>query len=158
MSSNLGTKESAKNILGFLPSTSGKSESSKAVDSFFLTELRGRLTGIIDFGKLDTISLRKIAYERINDISNLIASRNIKLIASDRLIDHILELNNESQYGARRIAGIVDSIIKYPFSVELLNGNISNNSMVNLDWNNDKLTIKPAISTIKIPLNEGILV
>jgi len=150
MCSNLGSKESEKLNLGFNTNNSGKSETSKAVDSFMLTELRGRITGIVEFNKLDDISLRRIVNERILDIESLLKDKSIKLIPSENLIDHILSLNTDSQYGARKIAKIVDSTIKYPLSVKLLNGDISNNSNVHLDWCNNVLTVNHSISTVKI--------
>ena len=148
--SNLGSKESAKAKLGFNLSDSGKSESSKAVESFLQTELRGRITAIVEFNKLDDISLRKIVCARIGDIETLLNDRNIKIIPSEKLIDHILSLNTDLQYGARKIAKLVDSVIKYPLSMDLLKGNISNDSTINLDWIGDKLVITPSITTINI--------
>lgn len=148
--SNLGSKESSKLKLGFNLSDSGKSESSKAVDAFLLTELRGRITAIVEFNKLDEISLRKIVGARISDIETLLTDRNIKIIPSEKLIDRILSLNTDSQYGARKIAKLVDSVIKFPLSMELLNGNVSNDSTITLDWN-DKLVIAAPITTVKLP-------
>jgi ATP-dependent Clp protease ATP-binding subunit ClpA len=150
MCSNLGSKENEKLKLGFNSNATGKSETSKAVDSFMLTELRGRITGIVEFNKLDDISLRRIVNERILDIESLIKDKNIKLVPTENLIDHILSLNTDSKYGARKIAKIVDSTIKYPLSVQLLTGNIINGSTVNLDWFNNDLVISHSISTVKI--------
>ena len=153
MCSNLGTAESSKNNLGFNSEKSGKSATSKAVEGFFLTELRGRITATIEFNKLDDLSYRKIVVERISELSGLIHNRNIKIIPSEQLIDHILELNKNSQYGAREIAKIVGKTIKYPLSVELLKGTIANNSSVTLDWRNDKLVITPNIVTMEFPVH-----
>jgi len=151
MTSNLGSKDGAKNNLGFGPEKTGKSASSKAVDGFFLTEMRGRMTGIIEFSALDDLSYRRIVIERINDISKMISSKNIRIVPSEELISHILKLNNGSEYGARKIAGIIEDIINYPLSVKLLNGKIDNNSVINLDWQNDNLIIKQKMVKVIIP-------
>jgi len=155
MSSNLGTADSNKRTLGFGETgKTGKTASSKAVDRFFLPELRGRITNMIEFSALNEISYRRIVVERINDLAGLISNRNVKFIASENLITHILELNTASEYGARKIAGIVSSVVKYPLSVELLKGTINNNSKVMLDWADDKLIINsiPEITTVSVPL------
>jgi ATP-dependent Clp protease ATP-binding subunit ClpA len=151
MTSNLGTKEASKGGFGFTSEKTGKSASSKAVDDFFLTELRGRITAIIEFSNLDDLSYRRIVTERINDISKMISSRNIRIVPSESLITHILTLNISSEYGARKIAGIVEDLINYPLSVKLLEGSIETNCTINLDWVNDKLVIgqKPVKVRVK---------
>ena len=152
MSSNLGTADAAKTNLGFIGEKTGKSETSKAVDNFFLTELRGRITAMIQFNKLDDLSFRKIVARDVSKLADLIHTRNIKIIPTENLITHIIGLNKNSQYGAREINRIVDTVIKYPLAVELLRGNIANGSTINLDWNNDALVIIPTITTVEIPL------
>ena len=148
MTSNLGTKEGAKNKLGFIDQKSGKSASSNAVDNFFLTEIRGRLTSIIEFEPLDDLSYRKIVYERINDIAKLISNKNVHIVPSESLVNHILSLNNSTQYGARRISRIVEEIINYPLSIKLLNGDIEMGNTINLDWSNNELVIEQKTSNV----------
>lgn len=155
MTSNLGTKESSKDNVGFIKDKSGKSASSKAVDNFFLTELRGRMSGIIEFSNLDELSYRKIVAERINDISNMIMSKNIRIIPSENLVSYILSMNNSKEYGARKLANIVEQIINYPLSIEILNGKIKNDSIIELDWKNNKLEIKQQQKNL-VPVKEQI--
>jgi ATP-dependent Clp protease ATP-binding subunit ClpA len=154
MTSNLGTKEGSKEAFGFNSEKTGKSASSKAVDDFFLTELRGRMTGIVEFSKLDDLSYRKIVTERINDISKMISSKNIRIVPSEALITYILDLNNSSIYGARKIAGIIEDLVNYPLSIKLLEGTIKSNSTINLDWVKDKLVIEQVKT--KVSLKETI--
>lgn len=143
LTSNLGTREDAKNSLGFVKEKTGKSESVKAVENHFLTEIRGRMTAIVPFTNLDEITYRRIVVEKINSLNNFISQKNVKLIASENLISYILELNKDTskEYGARNISRIVGDLIKYPISVKLLNGTVKNNSNVLLDWFNNELII-----------------
>ena len=156
MCSNLGQKEAAKIELGFAPTKTGQTAQTKAVNNFFLTEVRGRLSAIIEFEALNDLSYRRIVVERISEMSSLIQNRNIKFTATEALINHILELNTRTQYGAREIANIVSSTIKYPLSVSLLKGTIDNNSSVTLDWQDNKLEILPEkvklITTVEMPI------
>jgi ATP-dependent Clp protease ATP-binding subunit ClpA len=149
MSSNMGSKESSKKPLGFVPIVTGKTASIKAVESFFLTEIRGRITSMVEFNSLDDLSYRKIVLEQITGIANLVPDKNLKIIASEDLIDHVLSLNTETQYGARKIANIVDSLIKYPFGTALLKNSIKNCSTVSLGWANNALTIETKNTTIQ---------
>ncbi|VVC05073.1 ATP-dependent Clp protease ATP-binding subunit ClpX [uncultured archaeon] len=141
MTSNLGSRDVHTSV-GFVQDKTGKSESAKAVDNFFLTELRGRMTAIIEFSDLDEISYRKIVLERIQDISRMISTKNVKVVPSEKLVDYILSQNDSTQYGARKIGNLVSDTINYPLSVKLLNGEISNNSIVTLGWKDGKLEIQ----------------
>lgn len=156
MSSNLGTSEAKKNQVGFAEKKTGKSASKSAVDEFFRTELRGRMSEIIEFNQLDELSYRRIVNERVSDITKMLAAKNIRVVASESLISHILELNkvNEGEYGARQINNIVYDVIYYHLSMDILKGNISPNSNVNLDWFNEKLVINTNL--IKILVEEPI--
>ena len=68
-------------------------------------------------------------------------SRNITLVPTDNLITLILSLNDATQYGARKVKNLVESIVKLKLSIALLNNTISNNNVVTLDWKNDLLNI-----------------
>jgi ATP-dependent Clp protease ATP-binding subunit ClpA len=155
MTSNLGETVKNKTQLGFNDKKTGKSAPLAAIDSFFLTELRGRITGIIEFNELDDVTLRRITCNCIQSIGNINLHRKINLTASESLITYILSLNTKKQYGARNIANLVNSIIKYPLSVEILKGNILNNSNVYLDWKNNNLQIKHSMQTniVKVPVD-----
>jgi len=157
MSSNLGNKESMKSKLGFDNSLTGKSEAGKAVDSFFLTEIRGRITDIIEFNKLDSISYRRIVLEKFSKMANLLLDKKVTIIPTENLITKILDMNNEKQYGARKIDGIVNSLVKYPLSIELLQGNIINGSNVVIDWKDNELSISAGNKAINITRKENIL-
>jgi len=154
MSSNLGSKELKKKLSGFRTEKTGKSETSKAVDNFFLTELRGRLTATVEFDELDDLSYRRIIVDRINDITKMLNNRDVRVVATETLVSHILELNKDSGYGARNIAGIVKDIINYPLSVKLLSCEINNGSNVSLDWVNEELIIDQKL--IKVPVEAPI--
>ena len=154
MTSNLGTREGAKAQLGFDTNKTGKSASAKAVNDFFLTEMRGRMTSIVEFVDLDELSYRRIVAERITEIGKMLTSRNLRIVASEALITHILKLNKNSEYGARKIAGTVDDIINYPLSIQLLKGKIKNNSTIHLDWVTDVLVIEA--KKIKVAVKESI--
>lgn len=148
MSSNLGTREAAKGSLGFVKEKSGKSESAKAVEQFFLTEFRGRWTAEVHFESLDEISYRRIVVERVNDIMTMLPKRNLRIIPTEALISKILSLNNSKEYGAREIEKIVRNTIYYQLGVKLLNNMIPDGSTISLDWNDEKLVITPSTSKV----------
>jgi ATP-dependent Clp protease ATP-binding subunit ClpA len=154
MTSNLGTKAAQRTPTGFGGEKTGKGEVDKAVEEFFLTELRGRLTAVVKFDELDELSFRRIIVERINDIAKMLTNRNLRVVASETLISHILKLNKDSAFGARNIAGIVKDLINYQLSLKLLSGQIVDDSSVTLDWADNALVIDQKL--IKVPVEAPI--
>ena len=151
MTSNLGTRESVKDTTGFSSNKTGKSASSKAIDNFFLTELRGRMTGIVEFEELDDLSYRRIVAEHLTTIGNMISTR---LVASEALVSHILKLNNSKEYGARQLAKTINDIINYPLSLKLLDGSIKTTNIIKLDWINDELIVEPQLTKIPVVVQQ----
>jgi ATP-dependent Clp protease ATP-binding subunit ClpA len=155
MSSNVGSREKSKINLGFIPDSNGMSAVTKAINNVFLTEIRGRITAMIEYNSLDDLSYRKIAQTKIAEIAAL-TDKNLTIIATENLISHVLELNKSNEYGARKISGIIDSLIRYPLSVKLLNGIIPNGATVNLDWVGNNLVIGTAINTFPISIKKPV--
>lgn len=124
MTSNLGAQESEKNSIGF-GSQERKGEDDKAVQQYFRPEFRNRLDGIIKFGKLDQMSLRKIVAKFIVEVNELLADRNIKLRLEEPVVDLIIEKGYDAKMGARPIGRKINELIKVPLSRKILFDKIS---------------------------------
>jgi len=139
--SNLGSRNVSKSSLGYTNSGPVKTATDKAIEEFFLPELRGRVTKMITFDKLDSSAYREIANRRISELSKMLAKKNITVKATPSLLDHIVSLNDTNVYGARRINNLVDSTVKLPLSMALLKGEVKDGETVLLDWNSGVLNI-----------------
>jgi len=124
MTSNLGAQESEKNSIGF-GSQERKGEDDKAVQQYFRPEFRNRLDGVIKFGKLDSMSLRKIVAKFIVEINELLADRGIKLRLDESVVDLIIEKGYDAKMGARPIGRKINELIKVPLSRKILFDKIS---------------------------------
>lgn len=119
MTSNLGAQESEKNSIGF-GSLEKKGEDDKAVQQYFRPEFRNRLDGIVKFGKLDQMSLRKIVAKFIVEINELLGDRGIKLRLDEPVVDLIIEQGYDAKMGARPISRKINELVKVPLSRKIL--------------------------------------
>jgi ATP-dependent Clp protease ATP-binding subunit ClpA len=124
MTSNLGATDAERNSIGF-GDPERKGDDDKAVQNFFRPEFRNRLDGVVKFGKLDQMSLRKIVAKFIVEINELLADRGIKLRLDEPVVDLIIEKGYDPKMGARPINRKISELIKVPLSRKILFDKVS---------------------------------
>jgi ATP-dependent Clp protease ATP-binding subunit ClpA len=92
LTSNLGSADGERSNIGFGdPDKVG--EDDKAMKNFFKPEFRNRLDMVCKFGKLDTLSIKKIVVKFVADLQKaLIEKHNITLNLSEDAIDQLAEV------------------------------------------------------------------
>jgi len=149
LTSNLGSVEMEQNLIGF--DQSSKKNNKSAIKDFFKPEFRNRLSAICTFNKLDNLSYRKIVVSLINDINNLLSAKKFQVVASEKLIDYIIETGVDDKMGARPLARKVSKLIKLPLSKKILFDNVADESKLLLDWDGElKITVQSNISKIQV--------
>lgn len=141
LTSNLGAQDLERNNIGFGQDLS-KVDDGAAVKDFFKPEFRNRLDGICKFNALDNMSYRKIVVKFINEINDLLTERNVEIVATEKLIDYIIETGVDPKMGARPLARKVNDLIKLPLSKKLLFEEIQPGQKLSLDWVKGELVIK----------------
>jgi len=116
LTSNLGAADNELNNIGFGRSLEKTDQDDEAVKKFFKPEFRNRLDAVVKFGKLDKISMKKIVVKYLNELNSLLAGKQIKIRASEEMIDHLVEVGFDNRMGARPLARKIDSLIKVPVS------------------------------------------
>jgi ATP-dependent Clp protease ATP-binding subunit ClpA len=66
----------------------------------------------------------------------------VEVVATERLIDYIIETGVDSKMGARPLSRRVSDLIKLPLSKRLLFEEIKPGIYLTLDWVKDQLVIK----------------
>jgi ATP-dependent Clp protease ATP-binding subunit ClpA len=143
LSGNLGAQATAdKRSLGYVKNDSGKSETTKAIEGFFLPELLGRFT-VVHFGGLDQVSLRKIVLRSINELSSRprMTAKKLQVLPSDNLVDHFINKNQNQKHGARPYKSDIEETIVTDLGVYLLQNPTLQNTTIELDWVDNTLTI-----------------
>ncbi len=137
MTSNLGTKEA--NVMGFNKDDSTKND--RAIKDFFSSEFRNRLSGIVEFKKLDFNSLVEITKIEANRLNILLKPKNVVVTLSSSVLKEIAS-RAEKEFGARDISRVIDKEIKEKLSSEILFGNLKNGGRVTVGYSNKEFTFK----------------
>jgi ATP-dependent Clp protease ATP-binding subunit ClpA len=134
LTSNLGAADGERNNIGFGRDLAKSGEDDDAVKKFFKPEFRNRLDAVVKFGKLDKISMKKIVAKFINEVSTLLVEKNIKLRATESLIDYLTDVGFDPAMGARPLARKISELIKVPLSKKILFESVASGSVVTADW------------------------
>ena len=138
LTSNLGAADNERNNIGFGRELQKTSEDDKAVKEFFKPEFRNRLDGICKFNKLDTVSIKKIVAKFINEMNDLLAEKSLKIRLTEAAVDHLAEVGYDSKMGARPLGRKISDLIKAPLSKKILFESIPVNTVIEIDWLDDK--------------------
>ena len=130
LTSNLGSADGDRNNIGF-GDQDKTGEDDKAMKNFFKPEFRNRLDMVCKFGKLDTLSIKKIVIKFVADLQKaLIEKHNITLNFSEESIDYLAKEGYDNKMGARPLARKIDELIRVPLSKKILFEQIKNSNIM----------------------------
>ena len=130
MTSNLGSSDSERNTIGF-GSQERTGEDDKALKEFFKPEFRNRLDLVCKFGKLDTLSIKKIVVKFTQDLKDKLQEKhNIVLNLTEPVIEYLAEKGYDKKMGARPLARKIDELIRVPLSKKILFEQIKNATII----------------------------
>jgi ATP-dependent Clp protease ATP-binding subunit ClpA len=76
---------------------------------------------VCKFGKLDTLSIKKIVIKFVSDLQTaLMEKHNITLNFSEESIEYLAEKGYDPKLGARPLARKIDELIRVPLSKKIL--------------------------------------
>jgi len=114
-----------------------------AVRRHFAPEFINRIDDIIVFNRLKMEHMRPICDIQIKNVQMLINQDggNVTLNVSDAAKDYLSQMGYSKQYGARPLKRCIQTLLLKPLSLDILNGNITESSIVDIeyDFNGDKL-------------------
>ena len=126
LTSNLGSQDGDRNNIGFGDQTK-TGEDDKALKQFFKPEFRNRLDMVCKFGKLDTLSIKKIVIKFVEELKRpLIEKHNITLNLSEPVVDYLADKGYDSKMGARPLGRKIDEMLRVPLSKKILFERINN--------------------------------
>jgi ATP-dependent Clp protease ATP-binding subunit ClpA len=154
LTSNLGSADGESNAIGFGRSLTKEGTDDEAAKKFFKPEFRNRLDAVIKFTKLDKMSMKKIVVKFLGELNDLLLEKNIKVHATESLIDHLTEVGFDPAMGARPLARKINEMIKVPLSKKILFDNVENGSIVKVDLTDGKVDFI-VIPPVKVDLLEN---
>ncbi len=136
MTSNLGSEYILENL-------SNKEELiNRDLRSTFKPEFLNRIDEIVFFNSLSKDVVYKILDIIINNINNRLKNRNITIELSDKAREYIIDNSYDEVFGARPIKRYVSDNIETLIAMDLINGDITDNSKILVDVENDNFIIK----------------
>ena len=125
MTSNLGAQANDANNIGF-GSLEKSGEEDRAMKDFFRPELRNRIDRICKFTKLDTLAIKKIVLKFVDELKASMTHKNIRLVLTEPVIDHLADKGYDSKMGARPLSRKIDELIRVPLSKQMLFDRLEN--------------------------------
>ncbi len=107
----------------------------ETVRSYFKPEFINRIDDIIIFKPLSKEVFSKIVDLRLQELQNILLSKDIKLEFSEEVKEKIGELGYDPHYGARPLRRVIQRTVQDPLAMEILKGNIREGSEVKVLWN-----------------------
>jgi len=156
MTSNLGAQANDANNIGF-GSLEKSGEEDRAMKDFFRPELRNRIDRICKFTKLDTLAIKKIVVKFVDELKASMTHKNIRLVLTEPVIDHLADKGYDSKMGARPLSRKIDELIRVPLSKQMLFDRLEN-CMITAVMKADAVEFmieQDAVSTVNA---EGIIV
>jgi len=145
MTSNIGAKKVVDfgRSMGFsMPDDGDKKEIEKKksiildeLKKHFAPEFLNRLDGHIMFNPLKEESFKKIISLEMDDLVRRLAEKQYEISFQPSVINRVLELNTEEDFGARPIKRIIENLCEDFLSDEILKGSIKQNVPIKIKYN-----------------------
>ena len=120
LTSNLGAQDNENNNIGFGQDLTKTGSEDKAVKDYFKPELRNRLDLITKFKSLDPMAIKKIVAKFINELRANLKVKNINIIVTEAMTDHLVSVGYDPKMGARPLGRKIDELVKIPLSKKIL--------------------------------------
>jgi ATP-dependent Clp protease ATP-binding subunit ClpB len=108
----------------------------------FRPEFLNRLDDIIIFQQLSPGELKQIVTLQLEDVSQRLAKKNLKLDVSGDAIQYLADTGYDILYGARPLKRLIQQQILDEIATKLLEGSVEEGSTVKVTLEKDKLKIK----------------
>ena len=156
MTSNLGAQANDANNIGF-GSLEKSGEEDRAMKDFFRPELRNRIDRICKFNKLDTLAIKKIVLKFVDELKASMTHKNIRLVLTEPVIDHLADKGYDSKMGARPLSRKIDELIRVPLSKQMLFDRLENCTITAV-MTEDKVEFNIEQDAVSIVNSEGIII
>ncbi|KDQ61982.1 hypothetical protein JAAARDRAFT_122866 [Jaapia argillacea MUCL 33604] len=135
LTSNLGSDilaHSSSSDSNGIVTPSAREEVLSRTSDHFPPELLNRLDSMLVFNKLSRQSILQVVGLRLNDVSERLESRRIKMDVDDGAKDWLAREGYSEVYGARSIARVVRTQVLFPLAQKILRGTIRDGDVVTI--------------------------
>lgn len=141
MTSNAGANRLGKKGVGFSSGYQDNSALMEEVKNIFQPEFRNRLNKIVMFNPMDDEMADRIINKKLNELSDLVAQKNIHLTADDDARALIHERGISREFGAREVDRVIRNDIKTLFVDDILFGDLKKGGSITLTVSEGEFSI-----------------
>jgi ATP-dependent Clp protease ATP-binding subunit ClpC len=142
MTSNLGAI--ASEMPGFATSNEiASSTYHRAAQIFFRPEFYNRIDSVLSFSALNKQTVRQIAIKELNALNSRegMLKRSIRLVWTDRLVDHVVQAGFDSRFGARPLQRVIEKEIVTPLALHLNDNPQLRDTQITVDFDGDRVRV-----------------
>lgn len=141
LTSNLGADALADHLEGDL-TPHMRDQVMMAVKKAFRPEFLNRLDEILIFHRLSRSNMAQIVAIQLQHLQGRLAERKITLKLDDKALEWLAEAGFDPLYGARPLKRVIQRTLQDPLALKLLEGHISEGSIITVGCDQDGLVIK----------------
>ena len=93
----------------------------RAAQTFFRPEFYNRIDAVLSFNALDKASVRRIVIKELNALNARegMVKRDVRLVWTDRLVNHVVQAGFDSRFGARPLQRVIEKEIVTALALHL---------------------------------------
>ncbi|HKG59696.1 MAG TPA: AAA family ATPase [Pyrinomonadaceae bacterium] len=143
MTSNLGAI--ASETPGFGAGEIASSTYHRAAQTFFRPEFYNRIDAVLSFKALDKENVRRIAIKELNALNARegMLKRSIRLVWTDRVVDHVAQTGFDSRLGARPLQRVIEREIVTPLALHLNTNPHLRDTEITVDATENRVIVAP---------------
>ncbi len=111
------------------------------VKSTFKPEFINRLDEILIFNKLEKTDMKAVVAVQLKTLQTFLEQKKIYIAYQDDLINWLVDVGYDKDYGARPLKRIIQKEIKDKLAAHILEGKISDSGIVNIAIENNQLVV-----------------
>ena len=144
MTTNAGAQEMSRSSIGFTEQNHS-ADGMEIIKKSFSPEFRNRLDGIVQFGNLNSETIRTVLDKFIVNLQVQLDDKNVQLHLDDSAVDWFVENGYSESMGARPMARLIQEKLKKALAEDILFGELADNGgevFVSTDTDGIKLDVK----------------
>lgn len=155
MTSNVGSEEQNKAIVGFTPTKDQdvisyekmKERLTGSLKNVFRPEFLNRIDDVIMFHPLTKKEIREIIVLMLQTLNKQLQQQQITATYTDALIDHLMSIGYDQNYGARPLKRAIQKNVENKISEAIIAGIIQEGATIAVDIDQDKKIEIKKVST-----------
>jgi ATP-dependent Clp protease ATP-binding subunit ClpC len=141
MTSNLGSQILMDAADGKISEEEAQERVMDSLKSYFRPEFLNRVDDIVFFKPLTKGQLKDITKLQLDNLSERLQDQHIKVVVTDKAIEHLAELGYDPELGARPLKRIIQKQIENKIAEKMVLGEIAPGDQIEIDFDGEAFII-----------------